>query len=105
MTKSSLEIHALATQAAQKAEAEYIKQYGEPWFRGFAWVQFRGNSKFARDLSKAGITSNAYPTGKMVWNPGKSYTQSMAVKVAGSRAYADILCDHGVACDVYQRAD
>jgi hypothetical protein len=100
-----IQIHNLAWEAAQKAAADFIAQYGEPFYCGFAWVEFSGNTKFARALKKAGIAGKAYPKGMQVWNPGGNGTQSMDIKEVAARAYASVLCQHGVDAWARSRAD
>jgi hypothetical protein len=56
-------------------------------------------------LKKAGIAGKAYPKGMQVWNPGGSVTQSMDIKEAAARAYAEVLCQHGVDAWANSRAD
>lgn len=73
---------------------------------GFAWVEFKGNTKFARAVKKLfegkdrnGLVSygNAYPTGKQLWITafGQSYDRKSAMagaiaRVLRERGYADV---------------
>jgi hypothetical protein len=73
---------------------------------GFAWVEFKGNTKFARTVKKLfegkernGLVmyGNAYPTGKHLWITafGQSYDRksAMAGKIAQvlrERGYSDV---------------
>jgi hypothetical protein len=97
-----IQLHNLAWAAAQKAAADFIAQYGEPCYCGFAWVNFSGTTKFARELRKAGICSKSYDKGMDVWNPGGHNTQSMDIKETAAQAYASVLRQHGI--DAYARS-
>jgi len=73
---------------------------------GFAWVEFKGNTKFARAVKRIfegkdrnGLVSygNAYPTGKQLWITafGQSYDRKSAMagaiaRVLRERGYADV---------------
>lgn len=102
-----LDIVEEAFSAAQKAESEYIEQYGEDWYCGFAWVVVQpGNSRIARVLKeKYGARKNYNGPGVVVWNPGRSPTQSMSVKEAGAAAFAKTLVEAGYNAYASSRAD
>jgi hypothetical protein len=73
---------------------------------GFAWVEFKGNTKFARAVKRIfegkdrnGLVSygNSYPTGKQLWITafGQSYDRKSAMagtmaRVLRERGYADV---------------
>lgn len=73
---------------------------------GFAWVEFKGNTKFARAVKRIfegknrnGLVmyGNAYPTGKQLWITafGQSYDRKSAMagtmaRVLRERGYADV---------------
>jgi hypothetical protein len=73
---------------------------------GFAWVEFKGNTKFARvvkqmfeNTERNGVVmyGNAYPTGKHLWITafGQSYDRKSAMagamaRVLRDRGYADV---------------
>jgi hypothetical protein len=99
-------IHNTAVQAAQKAEADFIAQHGEPMYCGFAWVTVseKASTKLGRALKTVGFTKS-YSGGLQLWNPGGSYTQSMDVKETGAQAYADVLKSHGITAYMGSRAD
>jgi hypothetical protein len=64
---------------------------------GFAWVNFPGNTKFARWAKKAGIAGKHYPSGLCIWY-AKLHdipTQSVSVHEAAARAARDVLA-HGL---------
>ena len=67
---------------------------------GFAWVHFAGNTAFGRWAKKAGIASEDYPKGLMIWV--REGGQSMQRKEAYARAYATVLKAHGI--EAYPRS-
>lgn len=99
-------LHNTATSAAQRAEAEFRAQHGEPGYCGFAWVVVRekGSTKIGRAFKSVGFKP-AYGGGLSLWNPGGSFTQSMDIKEAGAQAYADVLRQHGIDAYMSSRAD
>lgn len=102
-----LDIHVEATEAARKAESDFISQYGEPFYCGFAWVDVygvRSNSKLGKALQKIGFRKS-YTKSLQLWNPGGSMTQSMDIKETGARAYANILRKYGIEAYMGSRAD
>lgn len=99
-----------AFQAAHDASNKYIAEHGEPAYCGFAWVTIKpGTSGFAKFLKAKDYARNGFYGGVEVWNPGKSFTQSMDVKEAGAVAFADVLRKYslflGVKIFVGSRAD
>jgi len=102
------DIHVEALQAAKKAESDFIAQYGEPFYCGFAWVDVygvRSNSKLGKALQAVGFDRSTYSKSLRLWNPGGSFTQSMDIKETGARAYAKVLQDHGIRAYMGSRAD
>ena len=102
------ELHALAIDAAREAEAEFMNEYGEPAYCGFAWVTLfiDGRKPFAKELIKDGIVSKSWDgRGYIVWNPAGNGTQSMDVKECGAEAYARIFREHGIQAYMGSRAD
>ena len=99
-------IHNTATAAAQRAEADFRAQHGEPGYCGFAWVSVpeKASTKLGRALKTVGFTK-AYGGGLQLWNPGGSYTQSMDIKETGAQAYADTLKAFGITAYMSSRAD
>ncbi len=99
-------IHEEATKAAIEAETAYKVIYGEPFYCGFAWVSIygiRANSKIGKEISK--FCKKDYTGAFCVWNPGKTATQSMAVKEQGAYAYAKVWKAHGFKAYSASRAD
>ena len=100
-------IVAEAKQAAYDAAMNYIKEHGEDWYCGFAWVTVyeKGSTKLGRALIKAGF-ARAYGGGLQMWNPSGHGTQSMSVKEAGAYAAAKVLKERlGVTAYAGGRAD
>jgi hypothetical protein len=96
-----------AQQAAAQAAQDYIRQHGEDWYCGFAWVTVyeKGSTKLGRALLKSGF-KKAYGGGLQMWNPSGHGTQSMSVKEAGASAAARVLTERlGVTAYAGGRAD
>ena len=105
-----------AEQAARTAQHDFLEQwntstggnqYGEPVYCGFAWVNIhgvKGNTKIGRRLKLAGV-QQSWDKSFQVWNPGSHGGQSMDVKEAGARAYADVLTAYGFTAYPGSRAD
>ena len=77
-----------AVQAAQQMYA----QVGERDACGFGWVEVyvdRTNSKEAKALIEAGFRKDYKPKCLTMWDPAGLPTQSISVKEAGARAFAD----------------
>lgn len=63
---------------------------------GFAWVNFPGNTKFARWAKKMGLASKHYPSGLSIWySKFSTNTQSVSVHEAAAQAVRDVL-SHGL---------
>jgi soluble lytic murein transglycosylase-like protein len=93
--------------AAAQAAEDYIRQHGEDWYCGFAWVTVyeKGSTKLGRALLKSGF-KKAYGGGLQMWNPSGHGTQSMSVKEAGAEAAARVLKERlGVTVYAGGRAD
>ena len=99
-------VHNTATVAAEKAEADFRTQYGEPGYCGFAWVHVRekASTKLGRALKEVGFRKS-YQGGLDLWNPGGSGTQSMDIKETGAQAYAETLRKFGIDAYMSSRAD
>jgi hypothetical protein len=105
--KQVADIHTEATEAARKAESEFVARHGEPMYCGFAWVDVygvRSNSKLGTAFKKVGFRKS-YEKTLQLWNPGCSFTQSMDVKETGARAYAGVLRKYGIDAYIGSRAD
>ena len=97
---------------AKLAETEFRKQYGEPMYCGFAWVNItKGQTKainadkriYGKDQFRYG--HKGYRGGWDIWNPGGSGTQSMDIKESGARAMAAYLRSQGIDAYPASRAD
>ena len=99
-------IHNTATEAAKRAEADFIAKHGEPGYCGFAWVTVheKASTKLGRALKSVGFRKE-YGGGLSLWNPGGSFTQSMDIKEAGAEAYAEVLRKYGLNAYACSRAD
>lgn len=84
-----------ALQAASEATQKIVTRNGNNFdCCGFAWVTTfeKGTSKLVRELKKHGF-KKAYGGGYQLWNPSKSYTQSMYALEEGARAAANVLTE------------
>lgn len=82
-----------AAQAARTAAKISYAEIGERDACGFAWVNVwgvRSNSKLGKALQAAGFRKD-YTGSLQLWNPSGHHTQSISVKEAGARAYAEVL--------------
>lgn len=70
---------------------------------GFAWVNFKGNTKFGKWMKAAGKARSAYPTGLCVWV--SEFGQSVERKEAYAAAYAKVLKSYGIDCYSASRLD
>lgn len=99
-------IHNEALALAKKAESDYVAQYGEPFYCGFAWVDIdNGRSPFVNWCKKNGVGSKHWRKGWCIWNPAGNGTQSMDVKEAGAYAYAAVLRNYNIDAQAGSRAD
>ena len=99
-------IHTIATLAAVDAVRAFRDAYGEPMYCGFAWVKIpaKASTKLGKALLDVGF-EKSYNGGMTLWDPSKSMSQSMDLKEAGSRAYAQVFEDHGITAYMCSRAD
>ena len=99
-------IHVEATLAAVEAVQAFLAEHGEPMYCGFAWVKIpaKASTKLGKALMDIGFTKDYYG-GLTLWDPSNSRSQSMDLKEAGSRAYADVFVSHGITAYMGSRAD
>jgi hypothetical protein len=99
-------VHNTATEAARKAEADFVAKHGEMAYCGFAWVNVpvKASTKLGRALKEVGFRKS-YHGGLDLWNPGGSFTQSMDIKEHGAVAYARTLVQYGIDAHMSSRAD
>lgn len=108
MTKTIKDIHIEAKEACDKAVKEFIEKHGEPFYCGFSWVEIsvtRTNSAHSKEFKAIGYDNSYKPRTLMLWNPSEHVTQSMDVKDAGSRAYAEVFRKYGHPVYARSRAD
>jgi len=101
-------IHSEAVAAAKDAVVAFRALHGEPLYCGFAWVQCfaKGNTKLGKSLMRESIGfSKDYRGGISIWDPSSSMSQSMDLKEAGARAYAEVFVKHGITAYMGSRAD
>ena len=97
---------------ADKAFNDFNKKYpndvnGEPAYCGFAWVvvfDVKLNTKLGKAMKACGFRKQ-YGGGISLWNPSNYSGQSMDIKEAGARAYAEILRSYGFKAYMNSRAD
>ena len=95
-------------QLAEAAGQAMYAQVGERDMCGFGWVDVyvdRTNSKQAKELIKAGFRKDYKPRCLSMWDPAGVPTQSISVKEAGARAYADYLSQLGLTAYAGSRLD
>jgi len=95
-------------QLAEAAGLAMYAQIGERDACGFGWVDVyvdRTNSKQAKELIKAGFRKDYKPRCLSMWDPAGVPTQSISVKEAGARAYADYLSQLGLTAYAGSRLD
>jgi hypothetical protein len=83
-------------------------QAAESWYVsegccGFAWVEFKGTTPWARWAKKAGKARKAYPTGCSIWV--SEFGQSVDRKEAYAKAFAGVLKAHGIEAYANSRLD
>ena len=100
------DMHFRATKASMDATITHLRNHGEDYYCGFAWVTVRekASTKLGRALKSIGFTK-AYGGGMQLWNPSGTMSQSMTLKEVGAQAYADVLYQAGVPAYVQSRAD
>lgn len=103
-----------AEEAARRAAQEaYAKNGNSDWDAcGFSWVNIYkfegknldGRSRLAKLLKAAGVRQD-YTRAFRVWNPGSYGGQSVSIKEAAARAYAQVLKQHGFEAYAGSRLD
>ena len=93
-----------AREAAQLESQAVYNRYGTDHVGccGFAWVniyehngvKLKGNTRMGRLLKQAGVRQD-YTRAFQVWGGEWYHGQSIDIKEAGARAYADVLKRHG----------
>ncbi len=77
-------------------EIDYSKKtyYVADGVCGFAWIWFKGNTKFGRWAKKNGLAKSWYPTGLAIWV--SEFGQSYERKMAYAREFAKVLNEYGI---------
>ena len=70
---------------------------------GFAWIKFKGGTKWANYAKEFIGTMAGYPTGLQIWVG--AYDQSHARKYAYAVAYAKVLRENGIEAYAEERMD
>ena len=97
----------LAKDEARGAAEQHIKEHGEQWYCGFAWVNIwdiKGNTKLGKRMKAAGLDKD-YTGSYSIWNPSSLGTQCMSTKEAGARAAAKVYTAAGFTAYAGSRAD
>lgn len=99
-------IFAEAQREAAEATQKYLNEYGDGWPCGFAWVVIKpARGAFVSYLKSIEEGSKHYYGGWSVWNPSKNFTQNMDAKMAGARAFANVLQKYGINAYAQERMD
>lgn len=96
-----------AQAAASKKTADYLRENGDGFPCGFAWVwtNTKRNTKIGRALLAAGFQKH-HSGGLSWWNPSGSFTQNMDAKEAGAREAARVLREKlGIEASAQSRMD
>ncbi len=86
-----------AQEAAAQAANEYLTQNPDAWYPcGFSWVRIKpARGPLVSFLKKNNIGHvDSYMGGWLVYNPSKNHTQCMDAKIAGSRAFVEVIKKH-----------
>ena len=70
---------------------------------GFAWIQFPGNTAWAKWCKAKGYAKEAYPKGYSIWV--HYFNQSMELKETYGQAFAAVLRSHGIKAYAGSRMD
>lgn len=96
LSKFSAEIAVIqkASEAARVAANEKIEANPGMWYPcGFSWVRIKpSRGQMVKALKELDLGhKDEFNGGYVVYNPSGNYTQWMDAKMAGSRAYAEVL--------------
>lgn len=85
-----------AQAAASAAAKAMIDQNPDQWYPcGFSWVLIKpARGKLVDALKHFEIGGTSEEGGYMIYNPSGNHTQWMDAKMAGSRAYVEVLKKH-----------
>jgi hypothetical protein len=94
------------TKADTAVTYSFVEFGGEPAYCGFAWVKIKpARGAFVKFCKKHGIGDNGSHGGWEIWSPFSYNGQSMDLKEAGAKAFADVLKSHGITAWMQSRAD
>lgn len=100
------EAEAAAIAAAKAHDAQLPPEAQRGLDCGFAWVEVRpARGAFITWCRKNGKGSKHWRSGWQFWNPSHHGTQSIGTKVAGARAFAEVLRKYGIDASVDSRLD
>ena len=95
--QQELDIFLEAQLAAELATRKMLNENPGVWFPcGFSWVKIRpARGRFVDMCKDQGVGHNdSYSGGFTIYNPSGNPTQWMDAKVAGARAFAEVLRKH-----------
>ena len=89
------QVHKEALNEAKSATERYLSEYGDGFPCGFAKVTayVNGNTKIGKSFKACGFKKNC-GGGWMFWNPSLHATQNVDAKLAGAKAYANVIRKH-----------
>lgn len=102
------EAHDAGITAARAAQPQIVGIKDHPEFGafpicGFAWVEFKGNTAWARWAKRAGLARKHYPSGVCIWI--SQFNQSYDLKMAYAEAYAATLRRYDITAHADGRLD
>jgi hypothetical protein len=106
--QAELDLFRRAELAAAEATQKMLNENPGVWFPcGFAWVTIRpARGRFVSMLKDQDVgRTDSYEGGYAIWNPSRNSTQWMDAKIAGCRAFAEVLREAGIKCSVNSRID
>lgn len=102
------DILTLAFAKAREATQKTINENPNQWYPcGFAWVRIKpARGKFVNYMKSINVgRTDEYEGGYVVYNPSAHNTQWMDAKYAGAKAFAEVLCAHGIKAQAECRMD
>lgn len=102
------DVYIKASEAAQIACHEMITKNPGVWYPcGFSWVKIKpARGRFVSMLKDKGIgRTDEFEGGYVIYNPSCNSTQWMDAKMAGSRAFAQVLQASGIKAFAVERID
>ena len=89
------QMHKEALDKAKTATERYLSEHGDGFPCGFAKVTayVNGNTKIGKSFKACGF-KKSHGGGWMFWNPSLHATQNVDAKLAGAKAYANVIRKH-----------